>query len=82
MINIDEQKSVEILEKVLKESVLKYRRTNPGDEGGFFYIDENGKRKKFTENIFIKRSIKADMAKSNSIESEDNNDQRRISRND
>lgn len=60
--DIDEEKSVEILEKVLKASGLKYRRTKPGEEGGFFYIDENGKRKKFTENIFIKRSLKYDEA--------------------
>lgn len=58
--DLDEQKSVEILEKILKASGLKYRKTNSGEEGGFFYIDENGKRKKFTENIFVKRSIKFD----------------------
>lgn len=60
--DMDEQKSVEILEKVLKASGLKYRKTKPGEEGGFFYIDENGKRKKFTENIFIKRCLKFDEA--------------------
>lgn len=58
--DIDEEKSVEILEKVLKASGLKFRRTKFGEEGGFFYIDENGKRKMFTENIFIKRSLKFD----------------------
>ena len=57
---INEEKSVEILEKVLKASGLKYRRTKPNEEGGFFNIDKNGKRKKFTENIFIKRSLKFD----------------------
>lgn len=62
MINIndlDEQKSVEILEEVLKASGLKFRKVKPGEEGGFFYT-ENGIRKKFTENIFVKRSLKVE----------------------
>lgn len=52
---VDEEESVKILENVLKMSGLPYRRTKPGEEGGFFYQDENGNWKKFTENIFIKR---------------------------
>lgn len=54
---IDETKSVEIIEDILKQSGLNYRKVQPGEEGGFFYV-ENGIRKKFTENIFIKRSLK------------------------
>lgn len=57
---IDEKQSVDILYKVLKQSGLYFRRTHPGEEGGFFYTDENGVRQKFTENIFVKRSIKCE----------------------
>lgn len=59
MINIDEKESVKILLKVLKASGLKFRKVRPGEEGGFFY-NENGVRKKFTENIFVKRSLKVE----------------------
>lgn len=54
---LDEKRSVEILKQVLKQSGLPFRTVVPGEEGGFFYV-ENGERKKFTENIFIKRSLK------------------------
>lgn len=60
---IDESKSAEILENILKQSGLEYRKVQSGEEGGFFYIDEHGVRQKFTENIFIKRSIKEEMQK-------------------
>lgn len=55
----DEKRSLEILIDVLKQSGLEFRMKGPDEEGGFFYI-ENGERKKFTENIFIKRSIKVE----------------------
>lgn len=56
---LDEKQSADILIQVLKQSGLKFRLKAPSEEGGFFYI-ENGERKKFTENIFVKRSIKAE----------------------
>ncbi len=55
----DKKQSADILIEVLKQSGLKFRLKSPDEEGGFFYI-ENGERKKFTENIFVKRSIKAE----------------------
>ena len=57
------QNSADILIGVLKQSGLKFRLKSPDEEGGFFYIDENGERKKFTENIFVKRSIKEERSK-------------------
>ena len=55
----DEKRSLEILIDVLKQSGLEFRMKGPDEEGGFFYI-ENGERKKFTDNIFVKRSLKAE----------------------
>lgn len=55
----DDKRSLEVLVEVLKQSGLEFRMKKPDEEGGFFYI-ENGERKKFTENIFIKRSIKVE----------------------
>ena len=57
---IDEKKSAEILFRVLSQSGLDFRLKKTGEEGGFFFIDEDGTRRKFTENIFVKRSIKAE----------------------
>lgn len=54
---IDNTKAVQNLIKVLEESGIYFRPIRPGEEGGFFYY-ENGERKKFTDNIFVKRSIK------------------------
>lgn len=45
-IEINEQKSVEILQKVLQESGLDFHKTEPGEEGGFFVTDENGDSRK------------------------------------
>lgn len=59
---LDEKQSDDILIQVLKQSGLKFRLKSPDEEGGFFYV-ENGKRKKFTENIFVKRSIKVESQK-------------------
>ena len=50
-------KEQRLLAKILKQCGLKFRLKSPDEEGGFFYI-ENGERKKFTDNIFVKRSIK------------------------
>lgn len=47
----DETRALDILLNVLKQSGLEFRLKNSDEEGGFFYI-ENGKRKKWTENIF------------------------------
>ena len=49
-------KEQRLLAKILKQCGLKFRLKSPDEEGGFFYI-ENGERKKFTDNIFVKRSI-------------------------
>lgn len=54
-IKISEEESVKVITNILDTAGIPYRRTKPGEEGGFFYTDENGKRKKFTENIFVKR---------------------------
>lgn len=54
---IDEKRSVEILIEVLDAMRIPYRRVNPGEEGGFFYTDVNGQRKKFTTNIFTGKEI-------------------------
>lgn len=45
-------KELQILEEVLRNSGLKYRKKQEGEEGGFFYINENGERVKWTTNIF------------------------------
>lgn len=55
----DDKRSLEVLIEVLKQSGLEFRTKKPEEEGGFFYI-ENGERKKFTENIFVKRSFKVE----------------------
>lgn len=55
----DDKRSLEVLIEVLKQSGLEFRMKKPEEEGGFFYI-ENGERKKFTENIFVKRSFKVE----------------------
>ena len=55
----DDKRSLEVLIEVLKQSGLEFRMKNPDEEGGFFYI-EKGERKKFTENIFVKRSFKVE----------------------
>lgn len=47
----------EMLEMLFKLAGFDFRKKKPGEEGGFFYY-ENGKRKKFDENIFVKRSYK------------------------
>lgn len=56
---VDEKQSLDILIQVLKQSGLNFRLKSPDEEGGFFYF-ENGERKRFNENIFVKRSIKAE----------------------
>lgn len=56
MLDISEEKSVEILINIFKAAGLMFRKVNPGEEGGFFYT-ENGVRKKFVGNIFVKRSL-------------------------
>lgn len=48
IIDIDEAKSVEILEEILKQSGLEYCKVEDGEEGGFFQVDENGHYQKFT----------------------------------
>ncbi len=55
--NINEEQSIEYLAGLLRQSGLKFRIKSPNEEGGFFYM-ENRERKKFNENIFIKRSAK------------------------
>lgn len=50
-------KEQKMLIQILKRSGLNFRIKLPNEEGGFFYI-ENGERKKFAKNIFVKRSIK------------------------
>lgn len=57
-IEVSEEESVKILEDILKASRIPYRRTKPGEKGGFFYIDKHGRRKRFKGNIFVKRSLK------------------------
>lgn len=61
-----EDKAIELMEKCLKMAGFKFRRVQPGEEGGFFYY-ENGVRKKFTENIFVKRSIKIEEDENNEV---------------
>lgn len=54
---IDEKESEEILFNILKQSGLPFREVRDGEEGGIFYKDAFGNLKKFTENIFVKRSV-------------------------
>lgn len=56
-IQFDEKKLVEFLINELENSGLKFRIKSSDEKGGFFYT-ENGEKKEFNENIFIKRSIK------------------------
>lgn len=58
-ININEEQSVEILTKIFTDAGIEFRKKEPNEEGGFFY-KENGVLKKFTGNIFVKRSFKYD----------------------
>lgn len=57
-------KEEELIEQCLKAAGFEFRRVKPGEEGGIFYY-ENGVRKKFTENIFVKRSIKIEEGSNN-----------------
>ncbi len=45
-INPTEEESAKILERVLQESGVSFRKTAPGEEGGFFVTDKSGKRKR------------------------------------
>lgn len=39
---IDEEESVRVLEEILRQSGLSFRRTKPNEEGGFFTTDKYG----------------------------------------
>lgn len=52
----DKKKSIEFLAKMFTMAGIDFRRKEPNEEGGFFY-KENGIRKKFEGNIFVKRSL-------------------------
>lgn len=63
-------KEEELIEQSLKAAGFEFRRCQPGEEGGIFYY-ENGVRKKFTENIFVKRSIKFEEDENNESNKQD-----------
>lgn len=52
------EESINLIIESLRMAGIECRRVKEGEEGGIFYKDENGERKKFTDNIFIKRSMK------------------------
>lgn len=54
----ESEESINLIIESLRNAGIECRRTKKGEEGGIFYRDENGERKKFTENIFVKRSLK------------------------
>lgn len=62
-VSISEEESVKILIQIFNQAGVKYRLKKPNEEGGFFYTDKNGKRKKFKGNIFVKRSIAQELKK-------------------
>lgn len=59
---IDDETALRCLQQVFDQLGIKYRRTMPGEEGGFFYEDEDGNYRKFTgerERDPIVKSIEA-----------------------
>lgn len=53
---LEKDRFIETFTEVLKKSGLEFRLKDPNEEGGFFY-QENGRKKKFDENIFAIQSI-------------------------
>lgn len=51
------KEAIDLIIESLEFAGIECRRVNDGEEGGIFYRDENGERKKFTQNIFVKRSL-------------------------
>lgn len=45
---IDDETALRCLQQVCDQLGLKYRRTKPGEEGGFFYKDKDGNLRKYT----------------------------------
>lgn len=54
------EESIDLIIESLRMVGIECRKVESGEEGGLFFRDENGERKKFTDNIFVKRSIKYD----------------------
>ena len=52
------EESINLIIESLRWVGIEAHRIRPGEKGGIFYKDENGNLKEFTENIFVKRSIK------------------------
>ncbi len=52
------EESINLIMESLKFAGIDCRRIKEGEEGGIFYRDKNGERKKFMQNIFVKRSLK------------------------
>lgn len=56
------EESVNLIMESLRMVGVECRRVKEGEKGGIFYRDANGERKKFTDNIFVKRSMKYDQS--------------------
>ena len=56
------EESINLIIESLRMVGIECRKIKKGEEGGIFYRDESGERKKFTDNIFVKRSIKYDQS--------------------
>ena len=58
----ESEESINLIIESLRMVGIECRKIKKGEEGGIFYRDESGERKKFTDNIFVKRSIKYDQS--------------------
>lgn len=59
MNNINKEEAIRLIGQLLEGAGISFRPKDESEEGGIFLIDDGGKTK-FTENIFVKRSMKYD----------------------
>ena len=59
---LTESERVELIEELLTQMGIPWRYRTSDEEGGIFFTNADGVREKFTDNIFVKRSLAIELS--------------------